>query len=112
MSRDDEIVIHAAFLGHERGGRRRPPTMLSSGQYRPHLLLDGAALSTGLLGVQFIAGPDDVAPDEPFTATVRCVYPEVDASGFVVGARFAIHEGSRKVGDGVVRARRFVKEQP
>ncbi len=97
------IACTITFTREQEGGRAGRLPDLSSGQYRPHILLaDGA---TEPLGVVFVAGPRSPNAGIPVTAAARYLYPDnVDYSALLPGAQFALAEGSRPVAHGVVRA--------
>ena len=84
------------------GGGRNPPPRLDGALYRPHFRVS----ATGeYLGVAFLLGPEDAAPETEIEATVALVY-EVDYSALQPGVEFEVLEGPRRVATGRV-TRRF-----
>lgn len=94
-----ELVIK--FYLPEQGGRDILPD-LSSGQYRPHLVIEGGPHDE-YLGVQFMGCPESVKFGVDVHATIKLLYDMVDYSGLVQGASFVIKEGRHSVGAGYVK---------
>jgi hypothetical protein len=93
------ISVNITFLSASEGGRQSPPDNLSSGQYRPHLVVgdpdqrqavtvDNEVKET-YLGVVFVDGPESVAVGEPFIAELILIYwPNTAYESLVPGATF------------------------
>ena len=97
------IACAITFTHEQEGGRAGRLPDLSSGQYRPHILLAGG--STQPLGVVFVAGPRRPHAGMPVTAGARYLYPDtVDYSALTPGTQFVLAEGGRAVANGIVRA--------
>lgn len=54
-----------------------------------------------MLGVQFVSGPESLAPGEAGEVDVDCIF-DVSYDELRPGVRFAIVEGPHRVGTGVV----------
>lgn len=99
-----EVSLKVMFLPESDGGRRTPPRLLESKQYRPHLItksLDDAK-PEDYLGVCFISQESDLMPGQECLAKVVLMYEGVDYSSLKRGAFFNIVEGARLVGNGYV----------
>jgi hypothetical protein len=91
----------------------QPPVLTSSGQYRPHLVVQArtvrrAQLGQGdvpeedYLGVEFVQGLGAIQFGAESRYTIRLLFPLVDYSALRSGATFTIREGHRVVGHGIV----------
>ncbi len=92
------------FAPPVQGGRAQGPPDLSSGQYRPHVIVDYIANPTDFdyRGVVFVAGPQHPRFGEVVTSEFICAYhPGVDYSVLEAGVYFRVVEGSRIVAHGV-----------
>jgi translation elongation factor EF-Tu-like GTPase len=114
MNEPARIEAEVAFLPESEGGRRQPPTHLSGGVYRPHLVVGdpkqrraitiGNEIRETYLGVAFLSGPAQVEPGEPFLAELVLLYwPHRTYEALSVGATFTIREGAQIVGYGQVK---------
>ncbi len=109
------IQAQITFLSASEGGRNSPPTDVSDGAYRPHLVVgdpnqrkawpvDNVAQET-YLGVTFVGGSSRVVAGEPFLAELELLYwPNVSYESLVPGATFTIREGPHVVGYGNVKS--------
>lgn len=108
------ITARITFLAKSDGGRDVPPANVSSGQYRPHLVvnpnqlrgvtMDGVDGET-YLGVTFARGPLEIIPGEPFIVELILMYwPNVKYDALIPGATFTIREGPHTVGYGSVES--------
>ena len=90
--------VNVQFISAEAGGRNSPP--IASESYRPHFRVgDGEPLGIEFVGVSESVMPFGVAVE----AKVKFLYPaQVDYSPLSIGAQFAVFEGARIVGVGVV----------
>jgi len=95
------IKARISVLTHEDGGRSTP-FWPKGGVYRPHLRVGAGEM----LGVQFVDGPDEVAPGAKAEVVMQLLYPGVDYSSLVPGATFTVLEGPRVVATGIVVDRR------
>jgi hypothetical protein len=107
-------VVEAKFtLLPERSHGRR---MLSSGNYRPHIvigpesqrvaILDGNRLTEKYLGVMFVGGPDTMEPGDTANVKLALMYfPECPYDEVQPGVTFTVREGSSIVGHGVIQSR-------
>ena len=108
------ITAKITFLSASEGGRDVLPANLSSGQYRPHVVIDsnqpGAEAHESFaeetyLGVSFDNVPTQVVPGQPFLADLVLMYwPDIKYEGLVPGATFTIREGPNTVGHGRVES--------
>ena len=108
------ITAEITFLGPSEGGRDVLPTNLSSGQYRPHIVIDLNQLRAVVtdsdpeeiyFGVTFVNGPAQIVPGQPFLADLILMYwPNIKYEGLVPGATFTIREGPHTVGHGRVES--------
>lgn len=108
------IAAKITFLGAAEGGRDVLPAKLSSGQYRPHIVIDPnqlrAVTADGVpeetyLGVTFVNGPAQVLPGQSFLAELVLMYwPNVKYEGLIPGVTFTIREGPQTVGYGRVES--------
>lgn len=84
-----------------------------SPSYRPHLVVgdperrfaivdDGGRGEEAYLGVHFTGSGQPLPPGVEHTVELSLVYPGVDYSALVAGARFTIQEGGKIVGFGRV----------
>lgn len=81
----------------ERDGGRPGP--FNEG-YSPHFVVEG---KKEWLGVRAVQCPDFVYPEEEREVAFELIYtPQLDYRDLTVGARFAIVEGTKIVGIGVV----------
>ena len=105
---EPQLRVRVRFVRFEDGGRRAPPTELTSGLYRPHFVVeplkDRTLQPEEYLGVMFIDGPETAVPDVDVDATVLLVYQDVDYGSLQRGVRFRIMEGAHAVGTGIVLA--------
>jgi translation elongation factor EF-Tu-like GTPase len=92
------IQIEVHFKPTAEGGRRTPAA-LTTGSYRPHLLVEPGQM----LGVVFIQADVPMGrPGETALATVALMYEGVDYSALVPGAVFDVVEGTQVVASGRV----------
>ncbi len=114
MNRLPRIEAEVTFLPESAGGRKEPPSGLSGGGYRPHLVVGNSnqrrAITTGseiqetYVGVAFWSGPEEVEPGEPFLAELVLMYwPHPVYELLVPGATFTVREGAQVVGYGQVK---------
>lgn len=93
------------------------PKFVSSGQYRPHLVLgpttqraavlDGRTLVEPYIGVAFVGGPVKLSPGETGEVELALVYyPNQIYDGVKAGATFTVREGATIVGYGTVLTNR------
>jgi len=93
-----QIQVEVHFKPTAAGGRATP-VFLTSGSYRPHLVVEPGQM----LGVAFVqAEVPVVRPGETAVATVALMYEGVDYSALVPGAVFDLVEGSMPVAKGRV----------
>lgn len=89
----------------ESVGGRSTPIFANGGQYRPHAIVPAAG---DMLGIVFIAGPEQVAPGETADVHLHAMYhPDVDYDKLQAGVQFLVVEGRRIVAVGKV-VRRWV----
>ena len=107
------ITAKITFLSASEGGRDVFPANLTSGEYRPHIVIDShqpVAVPTespeeAYLGVMFENGPAQIVPGQPFLADLVLVYwPNIQYEDLVPGATFTIREGPHTVGYGRVES--------
>ena len=109
------ITAKIIFLPQSDAGRTSLPANLSSGQYRPHLVVGdlnqlravvmNRVLGETYLGVTFVRGPEEIIAGESFqTELVLMYWPNIKYEALVPGARFAIREGPHTVGYGTVES--------
>jgi len=67
--------------------------------YAPHFVIDE---TEDYLGVRFHNTPIGASLDFEYVQEVELMYPTVDYSRLVVGAKFQVREGPHVVGHGVV----------
>lgn len=80
-------------------GKRKTPTRLSDGSYRPHFIIKN---DSEYLGVQFIDG-EEFAFEKEILGIVQPIHIDtVDYSKLISGTEFFILEGKNLVGEGVV----------
>jgi translation elongation factor EF-Tu-like GTPase len=114
MNELPRIEAEVTFLPASEGGRKEPPTHLSGGAYRPHLVVADSNQSQAItieneiqeayLGVAFLSAPEKVEPGESFSAELVLMYwPHPMYESLVSGASFTIREGSQVVGYAWVR---------
>lgn len=114
MSELARIEAEVTFLHESEGGRKEPPSHLSGGGYRPHLVVGdpnqrraitiGNEIQETYLGVAFLSGPEKVEPGESFIAELVLMYwPHPMYDSLVPGATFTIREGAQVVGYGQVK---------
>lgn len=114
MRQPARIEAEVTFLPEAEGGRTTLPSDLSSGGYRPHIVLEdqnqmhpvafGSVTEEAYLGVAFVSAAEQVEPGVAFRAELAllyCPHPMYDA--LVPGATFTIREGSTVVGYGQVK---------
>jgi translation elongation factor EF-Tu-like GTPase len=90
------IRTHIEMKAEADGGRRGP---FNEG-YCPHFVVDG---KKEWLGVRAVRCPEFVYPKEEKEVEFELMYaPAVDYRDLMTGCRFAIHEGPKIVGTGVV----------
>jgi translation elongation factor EF-Tu-like GTPase len=77
---------------------RRTPIKPRKGTYRPHLVPNGTSL---MLGVQFVNGPESLAPGDTGDVEIECLY-DISYDALQPGVRFAMVEGPNRIGRGVV----------
>lgn len=111
---NNELTVKVKFFSSINGGRSiLPPDLLSSGGYRPHLVVGNldtkestAALNNTIqedyLGIVFISQEEVLIPEKEVIAKVKKVYCDVDYSKLISGATFTIREGGSIVGNGCV----------
>ncbi len=108
------IEAEVVFLPQSEGGRKEPPANLSSGEYRPHLVVGDPNQRQAViidntnqepyLGVAFLSGPESVKPGELFLAELGLIYwPHPMYSLLIPNATFTIREGPSVVGHGRVK---------
>lgn len=111
MGRSPIVEAEITMLKESEGGRRFPPGIMSSGSYRPHLIVGDPAKSktvvTGTkeryLGIEFVSGPERVQAGVRFTATFWLLYwPHPMYEALTPNATFTIHEGAKIIGFGRV----------
>jgi len=95
------IKARISLLTHDDGGRSTP-FCPKGGGYRPHLRVGAGEM----LGVQFVDGPDEVAPGAKAEVIMQLLYQGVDYSSLLPGAKFTVLEGLRVVATGIVVDRR------
>jgi hypothetical protein len=108
------ITARISFLGAAEGGRDELPADLSSGQYRPHVVIDPNQLRAvtvdsvpeeTYLGVTFVNGPAQILPGQSFLAELVLMYwPNIKYEGLRPGVTFTIREGPHTVGYGRVES--------
>lgn len=108
------ITANITFLGASEGGRDVLPANLSSGEYRPHVVIDPNQLRAVTVdsvsektyfGVTFVNGPAQILPGQSFLADLVLMYsPNIKYEGLTPGATFTIREGPRTVGYGRVES--------
>lgn len=109
------IECEVTFLSKQEGGRNSPPIQLSSGLYRPHLVVGDPrqrvakmskdnVLTEEYLGVVFCGGTDHPCVNESTIVTLRLIYPVYPdlIDKLKEGVTFTIREGARIVGFGKV----------
>ena len=96
MSFDIMFSVSVTFFSD----KRKLPPCLTTGNYRPHLRVDG---DDEYLGVTFIS---DVSCrfDETISATATPLYDGVDYSKLKPSTKFFVMEGERIVGEGIVES--------
>ena len=114
MNQLARIKAEVTFLPESEGGRKEPPSHLSGGEYRPHLVVGdpnqrraitvGNEIQETYLGVAFLSGPERVESGESFLAELVLMYwPHPVYESLVPGATFTIREGAQVVGYGQVK---------
>ena len=108
------ITAKITFLSASEGGRDVLPANLSSGEYRPHIVIDpdwlramgkDSVQDEAYLGVTFENGPAQIVPERPFLADLLLIYwPNIKYEDLVPGATFKIREGAHTVGYGRVES--------
>jgi hypothetical protein len=108
------ITAKVTFLGAAEGGRDELPANLSSGQYRPHVVIDPNQLRAVTVdsvpeetyfGVTFVNGPAQILPRQSFLADLVLMYwPNIKYEGLSPGVTFTIREGPHTVGYGRVES--------
>ncbi len=118
------ITAKITFLAAAEGGRDELPANLSSGRYRPHVVIDPNQLRAVTVdsvpeetyfGVTFVNGPAQILPRQSFLADLVLMYwPNVKYEVLSPGVSFTIREGPHTVGYGRVEsvAPWFVKDFP
>lgn len=96
----DAVVKMRASITLDAAGGRTTPIHPRARTYRPHFVPEG---SSSLLGVQFTNGPETMGPGESGDVEFECLYSEVSYDDLQPGVRFAVVEGARRVGSGVMR---------
>ena len=98
------ISVIVTFLKPEDGGRQLP--VIDSRQYMPHLVVGDAGQRAeseeDYLGVRFTGDGRQLPAGHEHQLVLELMYPGVDYSRLVKGARFTIREGSKIVGFGRV----------
>ena len=104
------------FLTTEDGGRRTPPD-LSSGIYRPHIVIQSPDVRAAIVdddgvcrepyqGVVFMGGPSEYRLGAPTRVSMElCYFPDVQYDDVVPGATFTIREGHQVVAHGHIESR-------
>ena len=107
------IKAKITFYPESESGRSTLPQDLSSGKYRPHLVvgdpnqlralvMDGGKTET-YLGVAFVGGPVEIIAGESFHAELALAYwPNIAYDALIPGATFTVREGPHVVGYGAV----------
>ncbi len=90
-------VLRASIALDVQSGRRSPIAP-RWGSYRPHVVPEG---SDSMLGIQFVDGPESIAPGESGEIVFECIY-DISYDELQPGVRFAIVEGPKRVGVGTV----------
>lgn len=109
------ITAKITFFPQSDDGRTSLPANLSSGQYRPHVVvadlnqLRAVAMDSvapvAYLGVTFVRGPEHIIAGESFLTELELMYwPNIKYEALVPGATFAIREGPHTVGYGTVES--------
>ena len=109
------ITAKITFLSQSEGGRTSLPANLSSGQYRPHLVIADLNQLRAVvidrvpgetyLGVTFVRCPEQIIAGESFLAELVLMYwPNIKYEALVPGATFTIREGPHTVGYGTVES--------
>lgn len=115
------IKAKITFYAGSEGGRNALPTNLTSGEYRPHLVvadpnqLRAVAMESPAeetyLGVAFVGAPTEIVAGESFLAKLALLYwPNITYEALVPGATFSIREGPHSVGYGTVESRPTLRE--
>ena len=78
--------------------KRKSLPNLSSGEYRPHIILN---IEKDYLGFSFKHGEVN-SFDEEVNCFLFPLYDEIDYSSIGIGKKFFIVEGSKKVGEGII----------
>lgn len=95
------VLVELTFLSQEEGGKKHPP-MPPWGRdgiwYMPHLVVDG---QSEYLGVRMIAGPE-LSAGQSGAFVLSLMYPQVDYSLVIPGAKVTMREGGKTIGKGVV----------
>jgi translation elongation factor EF-Tu-like GTPase len=114
MNQLARIEAEVTFLPESEGGRIMPSGILSSGVYRPHLvvgdpnqrraIVEDNEIRELYLGVVFLSGPENVESGKSFSAELALIYyPNPIYDVLIRGATFTVREGARIVGYGRVR---------
>jgi len=108
------ITAKITFLGTSEGDREVLPANLSSGQYRPNVVIDPNQLRAVTVesvheetyfGVTFVCGPAQILPGQSFLADLVLMYwPNIKYERLITGATFTIREGLHTVGYGRVES--------
>jgi translation elongation factor EF-Tu-like GTPase len=108
------ITAKITFLGPAEGGRDELPANLSSGQYRPHVVIDPNQLRAVTVdsvpeetyfGITLVNGPAQILPRQSFLADLVLMYwPNIKYEGLSPGVTFTIREGPHTVGYGRVES--------
>ena len=109
------IKARITFYAKSEGGRDALPANLSSGEYRPHLVVGDpnqlrplareSAAEENYLGVAFIGAPTEIVAGESFLAELALLYwPNMTYEALVPGVTFSVREGPNSVGYGTVES--------
>ena len=110
----ERLKVKVKFFSKKEGGRSQlPPDLLSTGVYRPHLVVGSAdqkqpfvdAKNRGVgdyLGVAFVTQDEKLLAGKEVVSEVIMPYEDIDYSALCPGVTFTIREGGSIVGNGHV----------